>query len=148
MDSLLLQITMDSLLLQITQFHAVWAGRCRLDSLDLKGEVTDATHAPQLQLHLTDYKSNKSLESSVGSTERCPRPSWWISNCSRALDSSRYQEKGTGAESVWPKVDGFNFYLLSGLSAGQKYLGWNTEYRMQRDKKTPGQFWKNIGDCP
>lgn len=43
--------------------------------LDLKEEVTDATCAPQLQLHLTEYKSNQRLESSVASTERHPRPS-------------------------------------------------------------------------
>lgn len=42
--------------------------------LDLKGEVTDVTCAPQLQLHLTEYKSNQSLESLVGSTERYSRP--------------------------------------------------------------------------
>lgn len=28
--------------------------------LDLKGEVTDVTGAPQLQLHLTEYKPNQS----------------------------------------------------------------------------------------
>lgn len=109
--------------------------------LDLKGEVIDVTCASQLQLHLTEYKLNQSLESSAGSTERYSRSSRWTNNCSSSLSSSRYQEKGTDIESVWPKVEGFKlFYTLSGPLCRAKAL----RMKYQKKQKTPRQILKTI----
>lgn len=105
--------------------------------LDLKRVVIDVTRASQLQLHLTEYKSNQSLESSVCSTEWYSRPSRWTNNCSRSpADTKRKAQMQNLSD---PRLrDSRFFYTLSGLLCRAKVL----RMKYQKKEKTPRQIWK------
>ena len=106
--------------------------------LELKGEVTNVTCALQLQLHLTEYKSNKSLESLVGSRERNPRPSWWTNILQQSFGLKQIPRGKAQMQHL------SNPRKLSGPLCRARV----SRMKYEKQQKTPGLFWKTVGDCP
>lgn len=84
-----------------------WGDSCFIVCvLDLRGEAIDVTCALQLQLHLTEYKSNKSPESS----SRPQRKLWETELMSQHTAAELWTQTDTKrkqarAEPIWVKAD-------------------------------------------
>lgn len=84
-----------------------WGDSCFIVCvLDLRGEAIDVTCALQLQLHLTEYKSNKSPESS----SRLQRKLWETELMSQHTAAELWTQTDTKrkqarAEPIWVKAD-------------------------------------------